>query len=292
MNPYLPKLRADVVNAVHQGMSIRAAARRIGVDHTTVLRWVHRAPCEGRVFAIETRSSRPHHHPRALDRRVVDRIRALRLARNRCAEVIHAELVREGVFVSLSTVKRTFAREGLLRKRSPWKHVHQSGIRPLPETPGMLVEMDTIHLFEHRWRRTYVLTVLDVASRWAFAAAAARCTSVAAVRAVGHVRSLAPFPLQCIQTDHGGEFSAHFTRRLLVWGIRHRHIRIRQPNDNAHVERFNRTLQEELRTDLLRYRTNLPMLNHSLAEYFTYYNTERLHVGLDCQTPLEVVRRS
>ena len=291
MNPYLPKLRADAVNAVHQGDSIRAAARHIGVEHSTVLRWMRQAPRDGRVFLIPTRSSRPHQHPHAIDRSIVDRIRGARLVRGRCAEVIHAALLREGVLVSLSTVKRTLAREGLLRKRSPWKHLHQSGVRPIPETPGMLVEMDTVHLWESRRSRTYVLTMIDVCSRWAAALAVPRVHSVAAARMVERARRSIPFPMYCIQTDHGSEFSTHFTRRLLHWQIRHRHIRIRKPNDNAHIERFNRTLQDELETDLIRYRTNLPMLNHALMDYLTYYNTDRLHLGLGCQTPSEVVRR-
>lgn len=292
MNPFLPKLRADAVNAVHDGHGIRAVARHLGVAHSTIIRWVQHAPTDGRVFAIPTRSSRPHHHPYAIDRAIVDRIIAMRAARSRCAEAIHAELVRVGVTVSLSTVKRTLAREGLLRKRSPWKHLHRSIPRPAPERPGTLVEMDTVHLFEHRFRRTYVFTILDVCSRWAFAWAAARLNALAAVRMVTRARSLAPFTFACIQTDHGPEFSTHFTRRLLLWHIRHRHIRVRRPNDNAHVERFNRTLQEELSPDLIRYRTNLPMLNHAIRGYLTYYNTDRIHLGLGCRTPLDVVRRS
>lgn len=291
MNPYLPKLRADAVNAVHQGTSARAVARYIGVEHSTVLRWLHQAPSRGRVFAIPTHSSRPRHHPRAIGCSIVDRIRAIRLAHGRCAEVIHAELLREGTMVSLSTVKRTLTREGLLRKRSPWKHWHSSGVRPLPETPGNLVEMDTVHLWESRRSRTYVLTLIDVCSRWATAWAVPRLHSIAAARMVERARPSAPFTFSCIQTDHGLEFSSHFTRRLLHWRIRHRHIRIRTPNDNAHIERFNRTVQEELRIDLIRYRTNLPMLNHALTDYLTYYNTERLHLGLGCKTPSEVVRR-
>lgn len=292
MNPYLPKLRAHAVNTVNDGQSIRAVARRLGVAHSTVVRWTQQAPREGRVFTIPTRSSRPHHHPRSIDRSVVDRIIALRAARGRCAEVLHAQLRREGMTASLSTVKRTLAREGLLRTRSPWKHTHQSGVRPQPETPGKLVEMDTVHLYEHRFQRTYIFTLIDVCSRWAAAWAVPRLTAPVAVRAVARARGQTLFPFTCIQTDHGPEFSTHFTRRLTHWDIRHRHIRVRQPNDNAHIERLNRTLQDELRSDLIRYRANLPFLNHSLQEYLHYYNTERLHLGLGCQTPLEVVRRS
>lgn len=291
MNPHLPKLRMQAVLLVRQGQSTRAVARHFGFSQSAIVKWVTRAPQDARRL-LPTRSSRPHHHPRAIEREVVERIRTLRLAHGRCAEVLHATLVREGVAVSLSTVKRTLAREGLLRTRSPWKHLHRSGMRPEPETPGKLVEMDTVHLFEHRFRRTYVFTLIDVHSRWAAAWAVPKLHSMAAVRMVARVRHHAPFLLQCIQTDHGSEFSSHFTRRLLFWQIRHRHCRIRKPNDQAHIERFNRTLQDELRTDLTRYRTNLPMLNRAIRSYLDYYNTERPHLGLDCRSPLQVIPRS
>ncbi len=38
MNPFLPKLRADAVNAVHDGQAIRAVAHHLGVAHSTVVR--------------------------------------------------------------------------------------------------------------------------------------------------------------------------------------------------------------------------------------------------------------
>ncbi|MFH2097397.1 MAG: helix-turn-helix domain-containing protein, partial [bacterium] len=87
MNPYLPKLRANAVYAVQQGKPIRAVARNIGVYPSTVLRWLRRAPRQGRVLTLPTRSSRPHHHPWAVDRSVIERIIALRAEQGRCAEI-------------------------------------------------------------------------------------------------------------------------------------------------------------------------------------------------------------
>ncbi|MGH7926701.1 MAG: integrase core domain-containing protein, partial [Candidatus Binatia bacterium] len=51
-----------------------------------------------------------------------------------------------------------------------------------------------------------------------------------------------PFPFVLLQSDHGSEFSQKFTLEV---GVTHRHTRVRTPNDNAHLERFNRTIQEE-----------------------------------------------
>ena len=56
---------------------------------------------------------------------------------------------------------------------------------------------------------------------------------------------------------------------------------------NAHVERFNRTLQEEFveeHEDLLW--TDLPRFNRRLWDYLARYNRERPHHGLGLRAPL------
>ena len=151
--------------------------------------------------------------------------------------------------------------------------------------------MDSIHLWGQRTVRSYLVTLLDCCSRWAYARAVERLTSVAAVDCASRARQAAPFSFSTIQSDHGPEFSSHFTRRLAVWGIDHRHIRVRKPNDNAHIERFNRTIQDELRGEITRWHDDVPRLNRAVRDYLAYYNTERLHLGLGCRTPTQVLRR-
>ena len=55
-----------------------------------------------------------------------------------------------------------------------------------------------------------------------------------------------------------------------------------------HVERFNRTLQEEGLDHTIH---TIPAFKKALSEYLPYYNTERLHMGINYQTPVEVMRR-
>ena len=92
-----------------------------------------------------------------------------------------------------------------------------------------------------------------------------------------------------VQTDHGSEFSTWFTHACWRLGIRHRHARVRQKDDQAHIERFNRTLQEEC---LDRASTTLAAFRDALATYLPYYNTERLHLGINFKTPVEMFPRS
>ena len=92
-----------------------------------------------------------------------------------------------------------------------------------------------------------------------------------------------------IQTDHGSEFSIRFTHRLLQRDVRHRHSRVRQKDDQAHIERFNRTIQEEC---LDRIEHSVTSFKAALPTYLHWYNTERTHMGINYQVPLDLVPRS
>jgi transposase InsO family protein len=235
---------------------------------------------------IPTRSSRPHHHPHQLPDDIMRRILELRGERNQCAEILHWRLRDEGITISLSSVKRVLHRAGI-SKYSRWKKWHQYPERPVAESPGILVEIDTIHDGPHA-DRLYLYTTLDVCSRWAFAEAA---ETIGAGRSTCFVRSAqaaAPFSFRTLQSDHGPEFTKHFTKQLAVLGLAHRHSRIRTPNDNAHLERFNRTIQEEC---LARIPRNLRSYRKEIPVWLRYYNEERPHMGLQMQTPTEILKR-
>jgi transposase InsO family protein len=291
-NPHLPKLRAQAVNLVRQGgWSIRKVARHVGVHPSTVSRWMKRSSSM-RSTAILTRSSRPVTHPNAISPSLVSQIVELRSQRKRCADVIQAQLQREGIKVSISTVYRTLKRQCLIARRSPWKKYHFSGERPKPEKPGILLQTDTIHIYLGEKKRMYIFTLIDVHSRWAYARASRKLTAGLALEFVREAEKQVAFKFQCVQSDHGPEFSSYFTLFVQAHGTRHRHSRIRKPNDNAHIERFNRTIQEEMRIDILKYKTNIPLLNEKIEQYLTYYNQQRLHMGLNFQTPAEVLQRS
>ncbi|MDP2812751.1 MAG: integrase core domain-containing protein [bacterium] len=134
-----------------------------------------------------------------------------------------------------------------------------------------------------RKKRVYVYTLLDVYSRWVYAWASPKANCSQSLSFVYQTKEILPSNLSCLQSDNGSEFSQHFTERIK---IKHRHSRVRGPNDNAHLERFNRTLQEELLDSLP---NNVEIINQVLPKYLQYYNTERLHLGLKLKTPSQVM---
>lgn len=285
-NPALPRVRREAVYLVKQkGWSTRKVARHFGYNQSAIVKWCKKDPTGG-FRKIETESSKPKSSPRALPREIVRAIIAQRIGRRRCGQVIHRELLANGVSVSLCSVQRTLKRAGMLKERSPWKRPHDATPRPEAAHPGALLQADTVHFVLPDGSRLYVYTLIDLYSRWAYAEASPKLRAYVSASFIARAQRTAPFKFEMIQTDHGPEFSTRFTHILQRTRLVHRHSRVRQCNDNAHVERFNRTLQDECLTGVVR---SIPTFKKALAHYLPYYNTERLHMGIDFKTPAQML---
>jgi len=259
-------------------------ARHFGFCQSVIVKWVAKAKRYGHV-PIPTCSSRPKHHPKELSSDLVWKIFHQRIKTKRCAEVIHQELINQGVEVSLSSVKRTLDRSGLLKKRSPWKRYHPHVDRPKVLQPGDLVEIDTIHLMVNAKKRIYIYVLIDVYSRWVYAKAYAKMNGKISLAFVREAERQAPFKFTMLQSDHGPEFGDWFVEQVQK---SHRYTRIGKPNDNSHVERFNRTLQEECIDGVLR---DASSLNRAIRQYLKYYNYERLHMGILLKSPMQLLTK-
>jgi len=286
-NPALPKVRRDAVRLVkYRGWSVRRAARHFGYTHSAVVKWCAKDPTGG-WQRIETKSSRPHTSPQALNEAIISAIIQKRMGRRRCGQVIHQELLRDGMKVSLPSVQRTLSRLGLLKKRSPWKRPHDYTERPLATHPGAFLEADTVHIMLPHGARLYVYTLIDLYSRWAYAEVARKITAEASGNFIARAQAAAPFSFHMVQTDNGGEFQKMFRFRIYKLGLTQRYSRVRQSNDQAHIERFNRTIQEEC---LDRTAQTLHHFKKALEVWLPYYNTERIHMGLNYKTPVETLQ--
>ena len=286
-NPHLPKVRRDAVKLVkQQNWSMRKTARYFGVQPSTVMRWCRKDFTYG-AHEIPTQSSKPRHSPRALPRDIVTAIIEKRIGRRRCGQVVHRELLNDGVMVSLCSVQRTLKRAHLLKERSPWKRPHDATPRPEVTHPGALLQCDTVHFLLSDGSRLYVYTLIDLFSRWAYAEVSPRLRAYVSAHFLVRAQRHAPFSFEMIQTDHGPEFSTRFTHHLLRMKVIHRHSRVRTPNDNSHIERFNRTLQDECLTGVVR---TVPAFKTALRKYLPYYNAERMHMGINFKTPAQMLQ--
>ena len=297
-NPLLPKARAEAVRLVlEQKLPMSVAARKSGIHRTTLWRWCKRWQALGfdaRNKYVPTRSSRPHTFGHCVEPRVVARIRYYRNRYHRCAEIVHAHCRAEGTVVSLSTVRRVLRRLGLVARKRRYKAYRTPVPRPVADAPGRLLQTDTVHL-TGTWnnkRRTYLYTVVDVYSRWAYAEYHERISQELSVQFLARAEVYAGFHFQCVQADNGSEFGKWFEDMLTANGTVVRHSRVRRPNDNAYIERFNRTIQEECLGNTLTYKVTNKQIQVRLTAYLDFYNTRRVHLGLQLRTPAEMLQRS
>ena len=98
---------------------------------------------------------------------------------------------------------------------------------------------------------------------------------------------MVPFTITHIQTDNGSEFAKHFRAYVKELGIVHFNTYPKSPKMNAHIERFNRTIQEEFanwhKQALL---VDTDAFNKKMVEWLTWYNTVRPHEALGLVPPL------
>lgn len=71
------------------------------------------------------------------------------------------------------------------------------------------------------------------------------------------------------------------------WLIPTGSARPHRPNDNAHIERFNRTIQDECIGKYWNLRDTVELLNKKIAKYIDLYNNHRLHSSIEYRTPRE-----
>lgn len=316
INPYAPRARGNAMKSlIIEHKTTTLVAKQYGVNRSTIWRWRKKWQAQnsniqlsndnrphhpvGKVFRpsaikwnIPTVISAPHTHPTRISTLTVKRIIALRKEHSRCAEVIWYQLRQEGLTVSLSSVKRTLDRHKLTNHWSKWKKRRTNTPRPKVTAPGELVEVDTVHYVDQlTGKRAYITTVIDLYSRMAYARPSYKLLPGEAIKAVLEARQRFGFGFYTVQSDNGPEFSSYFTTELTKQNIRHRHTRIHQPNDNAHIERFNRTLRDECIGNHKPRSLTLALLTNKLDQYLDYYNHSRIHLGLKCKTPIQMLQR-
>jgi putative transposase len=156
----------------------------------------------------------------------------------------------------------------------------------VPQEAGGLVQIDSITHFAAGIKK-YLITAVDVNTRFAFACAYPRLSSLAAKDFMGKLLAVTPFKIDRIQTDNGSEFEKYFREYVADNKIIHYNTYPKHPQSNGYIERFNRTIQEQYVHNNEHRLDNLSDFNQGLMEYLIWYNTEKPHRGLRLQTPLD-----
>lgn len=156
---------------------------------------------------------------------------------------------------------------------------------PVSTNLGSLFHVDTIVLY---WNHTYryILTAIDDLTRIAYARMYPHHSSLDTTDFLKRLQYVFSTSIDAIHTDNGSEFAKHFKSACTRMNIERYFSRVRTPKDNAKLERFNRTLQEEF-IEVKDTSTTLEEFNSLLTKWLIDYNFHRPHQSLSYLTPME-----
>ncbi len=300
-----------------QGRQVSHVAAEAGVSRGCLGKWKARYELLGEVGLID-RSSAPHHSPDQLDAAVVARIEALRRDRKWSARLIAVELAAEGTTVSAATVGRWLVRLGLNRR----SHLDPDGVsnrvpgKITARYPGHMVHVDVKKVGRipdgGGWRAhgrasaqhraagraktagaragyVYLHSAVDGYSRLAYTEALGDETAATAIAFFHRARvwfaAHGIVRITRVVSDNGSCYrAAIFTRALAGANVaRHQRTRPYTPRHNGKVERYQRTLAEELL--YARTWTCEEQRTEAIKVWNIHYNYHRPHTAAADQPP-------
>ena len=142
--------------------------------------------------------------------------------------------------------------------------------------PEGLVEVGIVFLMNHFGRQNlYITNVVDVYTRIGHSRVDYTHGQANTADTVLEAQELFGFKFKMVQCDDGREFGVRFKTILDKNDVRIRHTYIRRPNDNARIERFNRTMHDELIGPYTG--KGLGEVSKGIREYLIYYNYVIIH---------------
>ena len=272
-----------LLNQNHQFTNDNRPSREVG----SVFRWYE---THWDIPSLPTTPKNPHTLSEDLIQLVLD----VRDQLKRCAEVVwHYINSILCIKISLSSVCRILKRHHRMKRPKNHKNRRYKGIpRPRVLAPGDLVEIDTIHLFNPvSKQKRYIYTAIDLYTRMAYARVYKELKPSNSLNTIIEAEQYFGFNFKMVQSDNGLEFARYFETRLESKGIKIRHTRLGRPNDNAHIERFNRTLQEECTGNYYLESEPLKKMDDKILSYIDFYNYHRIHLSISYRTPAEMLQR-
>ena len=198
---------------------------------------------------------------------------------------------------SPSGVYNILKRNGLNRLKPAMKANKR---RIIKKKAGELGHIDTHHLSKclivGQSTKRYLVCVIDACTRIAWAEVVEDLKSLtvmfATLRCLNIIADSYNIRFAEVLTDNGPEVGTKtssrkaqhpFERMLMELGIKHRYTRPYRPQTNGKVERFWRTIEDDLFHETTF--DSVEHLKEELLQYMYYYNHERPHQGLDGETP-------
>lgn len=278
---------------------IPRAAANLGIHRTTVWRWVQRAKTlsQGRIGELTSRnlrrkSTRPHHIRYALSQEEKSAIISLRKKKRYTAEKLRKKLA---LSVHSLTIHRVIKARGLTNRYGNHRRPRYQQTTHMHLRNTFIIgklQMDVKYITPELSGLPYTCfeyAVVDIYSRYKDAVILNHVDQDGSILALMEILKRLPFSPDFIQTDNGLEFQGRFHAFCEQRGLRHHLIHKHTPNENAVIERTFRTDEEEFFFMMERAPVDYDELRRWFASWLYEYNHERPHLGINLQTPYEVV---
>ena len=277
-------------------------AKQFGVSRKTLHKWLKRFN-ERNLLTLEEVSRKPEHvRTWAVTSEEEHRITILRKAYlklgKRKLKILYQNLY--GQAISTWKIERTIRKHKLypnkvehqkyLKRREEAKpklriHALKETVKEIHEF-GFLWHTDTVILWWNG-KRVCILTAIEEHTRIAYARLYPNNTSTTTQDFLKRLLYVSENKIRIMHSDNGSEFKGNFEKICKTLGILQVYSRVRTPKDNALLERFNRTIQEEWLALCEQGLDDLNIANQLLTEWLIFYNATRPHQALDYKTPLQ-----
>jgi len=284
--------RRLALRVLSEGVSVSSAAREAGISRTTAYLWLARAK-EAGVGKMAEVSRRPNSSPGQIDEQIAELVTTTRAKHPNWGSRKLRAVIWPGDSAPICerTVDRILARAGLLR---PVKEQPLCVGRFERDRPNELWQMDFKGLGEAP-PPYKVLSVIDDCTRFNLGLEKVRAaTGELVFDSLWGVFGRYGLP-DAILSDNEHCFHCRYSKgpslleaRLWRLGIKTPHGRARHPQTQGKVERFHRTLQESVGSDL----RDPVKVSQSLDCFRQEYNWVRPHEALDLAAPGSVYKPS
>lgn len=233
---------------------VSKAAVKYKTNRQYIYRWKRRY--DGSIESLRDLSRRPHHHP---NQHTAEEIKLISDMRRRNPDaglvIFWVKLRQRGYTRSIPGLYRFLRKKKLLAEK-PANPKYIAKPYESMDHPGQRIQVDVKFVpavclvNEAKGRKFYQYTAIDEFSRWRFVEAFEEHSTYSSAVFIDHLVKTFPFPIECVQTDNGPEFTNRFTTHrekptlfqahLEQHGIRHKLIRPFTPRHNGKVERSHR----------------------------------------------------
>jgi len=279
--------------------NVAETARYFGISRKCLHKWLSRFNPKV-IQSLEEESRRPNHlrtwqvSPAQEDRIKVIRRRHLAWGKKKLSILYKKEY---GESISTWKVERVVRKHHLYpdptlhqklskRRKHQGKRVRIHTLDTSSYAPGKLWHIDTVIIDWYGTRRS-IITALEDKTKLAYARVYKNHSSRSAADFLKRLVYLSNGDINVIHSDNGSEFAGEFEKASQDLSIFQVYSRVRTPNDNPALERFNRTIQDEWLALSEVGLDDIEEANSDLTNWLVEYNFERPHQSLDYQTPIE-----